>query len=43
MILSDFPGLLNIVTDFQYTKKVILYIETIDFIPEDLELYVLYI
>lgn len=43
MILSDFPGLLNIVTDFQYIEKVILYIETIGFIPEDSELYVLYI
>ena len=35
MVLRDFKERLNIITDSQYAEKVILHIETAEFIPDD--------
>ena len=43
MLLRDFKEPLNIVNDLQYTKTVILLIETTEFIPDDTELSSLFI
>ena len=43
MVLSDFKEPLNIVTDSQYAERVILHIETAEFIPDDTELTSLFI
>ena len=38
MVLRIFKEPLNIVTDLQYAERVILHIETAEFIPDDTEL-----
>ena len=38
MVLRDFKETLNIVTDLQYAKRVVLHIQTAEFIPDDTEL-----
>ena len=38
MVLKDFKEPLNIVTDLQYTERVVLHIETTKFIPADTQL-----
>ena len=38
MVLKDFKQPLNIVTDSQYTERVVLPIETAKFMPDDTEL-----
>ena len=38
MVLRDFKEPLNIVTDSQYAVKVILHVETTEFIPDDTDL-----
>ncbi|ERE72103.1 HERV-K-3q27.3 provirus ancestral Pol protein [Cricetulus griseus] len=43
MVLMDFTELLNIVTDSQYAKRVMLHIETAEFIPDNTELTSLFI
>ena len=43
MVLSDFKEPLNVVTDSQYAERVILHIETTEFIPDDTELTSLFI
>ncbi|KAL6090311.1 hypothetical protein STEG23_009234 [Scotinomys teguina] len=43
MVLMDFTEPLNIVTDSQYAERVILHIETADFIPDNTELMSLFI
>ena len=43
MVLRDFKEPLNIVTDSQYVERVILHIETAEFIPDDTELTSLFI
>ena len=43
MVLRDFKEPLNIVTDLQYAERVVLHIETTEFIPDDTELTSLYI
>ena len=43
MVLRDFKEPLNIVTDSQYAERVILHIETAEFIPDDTELTSLFI
>ena len=35
MVLMDFNEPLNIVTDSQYAERVVLHIETAEFIPDD--------
>ena len=42
-LLRDFKEPLNIITDSQYAERVILYIETAEFIPDDTELTSLFI
>ena len=43
MVLRDFKEPFNIVTDSQYTERVVLHIETAEFIPDDPELTLLFI
>ena len=43
MVLRDFKEPHNIVTDSQYAERVILHIETAEFIPDDTELTSLFI
>lgn len=43
MVLFDFPEPLYIVTDSQYTERVVLHIETTELIPDDSELTLLFI
>ena len=43
MVLRNFKAPLNIVSDLQYVERVVLYIETTQFIPEDTELTSLFI
>ena len=43
MVLRDFKEPFNIVTDSQYTERVILHIETTEFILDDTELTILFI
>ena len=43
MVLRDFKEPLNIVTDSQYAESVVLYIETVEFMPDDTELTSLFI
>lgn len=43
MVLIDFNKFLNILTDSQYAKRVLLYIETAKFIPDKSELNLLFI
>ena len=43
MIRRDFKETLNIVTDSQHTERVVLPIETSEFIPDDTELASLFI
>ena len=43
MVLRDFKEPLHIVTDLQYAERVVLHIETIEFIPDDSELTLLFI
>ena len=43
MVLRDFKEPLNIVTDSQYVERVVLHIETSEFIPDDIELTSLFI
>ena len=43
MVLRGFKESLNIVTDSQYAERVILHIETTEFIPDDTELTSLFI
>ncbi|KAL6070467.1 hypothetical protein STEG23_006054, partial [Scotinomys teguina] len=43
MVLMDFTEPLNIVTDSQYTERVVLHIETAEFIPDNTELTSLFI
>ena len=43
MVLRDFKEPLNIITDSQYAERVILHIETAEFIPDDTELTSLFI
>ena len=43
MVLRDFKEPLNIVTGLQYVKRVILHIETAEFIPDDTDLTSLFI
>ena len=42
-VLRDFKGLLNIGIDLWYAKRVILHIETSEFIPDDAELTPLFL
>jgi hypothetical protein len=41
MVLLDFPEFLNIITDFQYEERVVLRIETAEFIPGNSKLTLL--
>ena len=43
MVLRDFKEPLNIVTDLQYAERVVLHIETTEFIPAGTELTLLFI
>ena len=43
MVLRDFKEPLNIVIDSQYAERVVLHIETTEFIPDDTELTSLFI
>ena len=43
MVLRDFKEPLNVVTDSQYAERIILHIETAEFIPDDTELTLLFI
>ena len=43
MVLRDFKEPLNIVTDLQYAERVVMNIETTEYIPDDTELASLYI
>ena len=43
IVLMDFTELLNIVTDSQYAERVVLHIETADFINVESELSSLFI
>ena len=43
MVLKDFKEPLNIVTDLHYAKRVMLHIETAEFIQDDTELTLLFI
>ena len=43
MVLRDFKEPLNTITDSQYAERVILHIETAEFIPDDTELTSLFI
>ncbi|KAL6038242.1 hypothetical protein STEG23_034915 [Scotinomys teguina] len=43
MVLMDFTEPLNIVTDSQYAERVVLHIETAEFIPDNTELTLLFI
>ena len=43
MVLIDNKETLNIVTDSQYAERVVLHIETTEFIPSDTELTLLFI
>ena len=38
MVLRDFKEPLNIVTDSQYAERIILHIETAEFVSDDTEL-----
>ena len=38
MVLRDFKEALNIVTDLQYAERIVLHIETAEFIPDDTKL-----
>ena len=38
IVLRDFKEPLNIVTDSQYAERVVLHIETVEFVPDDTEL-----
>jgi hypothetical protein len=42
MVLLDFPESLNIVTDSQFTKRVILHIETSEYLPDNSEFTLLF-
>lgn len=43
MVLFDFPEPIKIVTDFQCAEKVVLHIETTEFIADDPELTLIFI
>ena len=43
MVLRDFKESLKIVTDPQHAERVVLYIESAEFIPDDMELTLLFI
>ena len=43
LVLRDFKETLTIVTDSQYAERIILHIETVEFIPDDTELTSLFI
>ena len=43
MVLRDFKEPLNIVTDSQYVRRLVLHIEAAEFIPDDMELTSLFI
>ena len=43
MVQRDFKAPLNIVTDSQYAERIVLHIETAEFIPDDTELTSLFI
>ena len=42
MVIRDFKEPLNILTDSQYAERVVLRIETAEFIPDDMELISLF-
>lgn len=42
-MILDFPDPLNIVTDSQYAKRIILHIKTSELIPNDSKLTLLFI
>ena len=42
-VLLDFPESLNVVTDSQYAKRVVLHIETAELILDDSELTLLFL
>lgn len=43
MVLLNFPGTLNIVTNSQYVKRVVLHIKVTKIIPDDSQLTFLFI
>ena len=43
MVLRDFKESLNIVTDSQYADRIVLHIETTEYILDDTELTLLFI
>jgi hypothetical protein len=43
MVLLDYPKSLNIITDSLYAKRVILYIQIAEFVPDNSELTLLFI
>ena len=43
MVLLDYPESLNIITDSLYGGRVILYIETAEFVPDNSELTLLFV
>jgi hypothetical protein len=43
VVLLDYPKSINIITDSLYVERVVLHIETAEFVPDNLELTFLFI
>ena len=43
MVLLDYPKSINIITDSLYVERVVLHIETAEFVPDNSELSLLFI